>query len=100
MISSSDELLGDKAMTDERVALVTGAGKGIGREIARKLHADGFHVIINYRDSADAAKQLALELHDGLLAIAIAADVTNRHQVDRMKERLLAEFSRIDVLVN
>lgn len=78
-----------------RVALITGGGGGIGREIARRFARDGLRVAVLDRD-AEAARTAAAEL-DGL---ALTADVTEEREVDDAVERTLAHFGRIDILVN
>jgi NAD(P)-dependent dehydrogenase (short-subunit alcohol dehydrogenase family) len=78
-----------------RVGLVTGAGGGIGRAIARRLTREGMAVAVLDRDRA-AAEAAAAEI-DGL---ALAADVTSPEEVSRAVEALLARFQRIDLLVN
>jgi NAD(P)-dependent dehydrogenase (short-subunit alcohol dehydrogenase family) len=78
-----------------RVGLVTGAGGGLGREIARRLAREGVAVAVLDRDRA-AAEAAAAEI-DGL---ALAADVTSPEEVSRAVEAVLARFQRIDVLVN
>ena len=78
-----------------RVGLVTGAGGGLGREIARRLAREGMAVAVLDRDRA-AAGAAAGEI-DGL---ALAADVTSTEEVSRAVEAVLERFQRIDVLVN
>jgi NAD(P)-dependent dehydrogenase (short-subunit alcohol dehydrogenase family) len=78
-----------------RIGLVTGAGGGIGREIARRLAREGMAVAVLDRDRA-AAEEAAAEI-DGL---ALAADVTSPQEVSRAVEAILARFQRVDVLVN
>ena len=78
-----------------RVALVTGAGGGIGREIARRLARDGMAVAVLDRDG-EAARTVAAELG----GLAVTADVTLEDEVGRAVEAALAHFVRIDVLVN
>jgi NAD(P)-dependent dehydrogenase (short-subunit alcohol dehydrogenase family) len=78
-----------------RVGLVTGAGGGLGREIARRLAREGMAVAVLDRDRA-AAEAAAAEI-DGL---PLAADVTSPEDVSRAVEAVLARFHRIDVLVN
>jgi len=78
-----------------RVGLVTGAGGGLGREIARRLARESMAVAVLDRDRA-AAEAAAAEI-DGL---ALAADVTSPEEVSRAVEAVLARFQRIDVLVN
>ena len=79
----------------ERVAIVTGAGQGIGREIARSLHAHGARVVLVDLDG-DAAKAAADEL-DGL---GLACDVTSEEQVKAVVRDTVGQFGRLDVLVN
>ena len=78
-----------------RVGVVTGAGGGIGREIARRLARDGMAVAVLDRDST-ATLAAAAEI-DGL---GVAADVTSPQEVGRAVEAVLARFQKIDVLVN
>src|SRR5262245_55255116 len=78
-----------------RAGLVTGAGDGIGREIARRLAREGMGVAVLDRDGA-AAQTVASEI-DGL---AVTADVTAEDEVSCAVEAVLARFGRIDVLVN
>lgn len=83
------------------VALITGASRGIGAAIARRLSRDGFTVAINYAHSADAAEALVAELIDaGGQAIAIQADVASPGQVQTLFFTLKQRFGRLDVLVN
>jgi glucose 1-dehydrogenase len=82
-------------------ALVTGAGSGIGREIALALGAYGADVVINYVTDDDAAQRVAEEIRGtGNRALALKADVSNEGQVQEMFRRMLAEFGTIDILVN
>jgi 3-oxoacyl-[acyl-carrier protein] reductase len=85
---------------DGRVALVTGASRGIGRGIALELAAAGAAVAINYRRDADAAEEVAAAVRDGGgRAIAIQASVTEQADVDRLADEALAEFGTVDILV-
>jgi 3-oxoacyl-[acyl-carrier protein] reductase len=86
--------------TVPRVALITGASRGIGAAIAREFGRREFHVIVNYRVSADAARKVVAAIESaGGTATPIAADVTDSGQVDAMIETVMKEFGRIDVLV-
>jgi 2-hydroxycyclohexanecarboxyl-CoA dehydrogenase len=81
---------------DGKIAIVTGAGQGIGRAIATKLGADGATVVVTDLDEA-SAKETAAALPN---AVAIRTDVTDRDGVAAMVDRVVHDFGRIDVLVN
>ena len=81
----------------QRVALVTGASRGIGAAIARELSAQGYDVAVHYNRSAEAAQALARELPG---AIALQADMADAQAVEAMVEQVAAHYGRIDVLVN
>jgi 3-oxoacyl-[acyl-carrier protein] reductase len=84
-----------------RVALVTGAGTGIGRAVAERFARAGAKVIVNYRASLNPAEDLVSQiLSAGGTAIAIQADVSNDAEVHAMFARVEREFGRLDVLVN
>jgi 3-oxoacyl-[acyl-carrier protein] reductase len=84
----------------KKIALVTGASRGIGRAIALELAAS-FDVVVNYaqRDADAAAVVAAIEAAGGG-AVAIRADVSRRAEVDAMFGSVDARFGRLDVLVN
>lgn len=85
----------------DKVALVTGGGRGIGRHIALRLADEGADVLVNYASSEVGAEDIAAQIRDkGRRAIAARANIAERADVDAMFERLLAEFGRIDILVN
>lgn len=82
-------------------ALVTGSSRGIGRAIALELAQLGMSVGVNYASRADAAEQLVAEIAaKGGRAIAIKGDVGSSADRVEMIDRMMAEFQRIDVLVN
>ncbi|WP_034214517.1 SDR family NAD(P)-dependent oxidoreductase [Actinoplanes subtropicus] len=83
-------------MNRKQVALVSGAGRGIGAATARELGRLGYHVIVNYLRDAGSA-QLVAEQIDA--AQAMQADVTDEAQVLALVDRVIAEHGRIDVLV-
>lgn len=83
------------------IALVTGASKGIGAAIARKLAHEGFHIIINYRASVEAASEVVSQIvASGGSADIEQADVTNLTAVREMITRIREKHGRLDVLVN
>ena len=85
----------------DKVALVTGGGKRIGKGIAFALAGEGAHVAITYRDSADEARETARELEDyGVRSTAIHADLRQPESIRAAVAKAAAEFGRIDILVN
>jgi 3-oxoacyl-[acyl-carrier protein] reductase len=86
---------------DGKVALVTGSGRNIGRATVLKLAAEGAHVVVNSRTNKAEADTVAQEVRaSGGKALALLADVSKQEQVDSMVSRALAEFGRIDILIN
>ncbi len=81
-----------------RIAVVTGGGTGIGRAIAEMFGREGATVVVNYSRSRDAAEQVARGI--GGRSIAIAADVSKEADVIAMLDRVGMEFGRLDILVN
>ncbi len=84
-------------MNDTRVALVTGANKGIGFQIAKDLADQGFEVLVGSR-SLDAGMRAASEI--GARAHALQLDVTDQESISAAAQRVRDEFGRLDVLVN
>lgn len=82
---------------DNKIAIVTGAGQGIGRGIAEKLAAEGATVVVTDINET-TAKETAEALGGG--ALGIAADVTSRDSVGAMVAQVKSAFGRVDVLVN
>ncbi len=84
-----------------KVAIVTGASRGIGRAIAQELATLGANVVVNYASSSQAAEELVEKITKaGGSAIALQADVSKADQVEALLESVMAKFSRVDILVN
>jgi 3-oxoacyl-[acyl-carrier protein] reductase len=84
-----------------KVAIVTGASKGIGAGIAKAFSAEGAIVVVNYSSSKEGADRVLAEIADvGGNAIAIQASVSNPEEVKRLFSETKAAFGRLDILVN
>jgi pteridine reductase len=85
----------------DKVALVTGAAKRIGRGIAFGLAEEGAHVAITYRDSADEARETVRELEDfGIRAAAVHANLRQPESIQSAVNQIAADFGCLDILVN
>ncbi len=84
------------------VALITGAAKRLGAEIARSLHSAGDNIIVHYRGSGNEAKHLCHELNQRRAdsAISIQADLSDIDALPNLIERSTQQWSRLDILVN
>ncbi len=84
-----------------KVAVVTGASKGIGASIARHLAAEGASVVVNYASSKAGADKVVSEITtQGGKAVAVQADVSKKTDIDRLFAETKKAFGRTDVLVN
>ena len=86
---------------EDKIALVTGAGKGIGSGIALRLAQEGAHVVVNYAPSAQGAEGVAAQIERaGRRALTVKADVSDAAQVQAMVDKTVSTFGRLDILVN
>lgn len=86
---------------ENKVAVVTGASKGIGAAIAKKLAAEGAAVIVNYASAVKDAERVVAEIvsHGGR-AIAMQADVSKTDDIDRLFTETIKQYGTVDILVN
>ncbi len=88
-------------MIEERVAIVTGSGKGIGRGIAQRLAADGMAIVVNYVADESSARDALARVHLAApQAILVQADVSTADGSKRLIDETVKALGRIDVLVN
>jgi acetoacetyl-CoA reductase len=87
---------------EDAVAVVTGAGRGMGSAIAEELGSAGARVVVNYSRSKEPAEEVVERLSDngGGQAVAIGADVSKADEAQKLIEETLERFGRIDILVN
>lgn len=88
-------------MADGRIALVTGAGRGIGRAIALRLAGAGAHVVVNYYVNREAAEKTAAEIESrGVRAHIVQADMKDPAQIRALFDEVKAIFGGLDILVS
>lgn len=102
MMMATESRLKEYLMQDQRkIALVTGASRGIGAAIATRLAADQFDMVVNYGSNAAEADAVVARLRAlGARALAIKADIADPVQVREMFEQVERELGKVDVLVN
>ena len=84
-----------------RIAIVTGASRGIGAAVAERLASDGLTVIVNYSGDVKSAEALTAKIErGGGRALPVKADVSNPKAVREMFDKAAATFGGIDVLIN
>ena len=86
-------------MSERKVALVTGATRGIGKEIALELAKNGFDIAVNYRGTQDENLKKEIESNN-VRCEFVEADVSNFEQCENMIKEAIEKYGRIDVLVN
>ena len=87
-------------MTTEKIALVTGANKGIGLEIVQQLAKAGFRVLLTARDRQRGEEASRKLQQDGLRVEFLQLDVTDETSIDRLAKELVSQIDHLDVLVN
>lgn len=85
----------------DKVAMITGATRGIGKQIALTLANEGYNIVLNYRTENDELKQLKNEIESKKVkCLTVQGDVTNFEDCKQMIESAIKEFGKVDVLVN
>ncbi|QIR37753.1 SDR family oxidoreductase [Tolypothrix sp. PCC 7910] len=85
----------------EKVAIITGASRGIGKAIALKLASNGASVVVNYAGNTAKAEEVVTEItQHGGQALAIQADISQVAEIERLFDQAIAQFGKVDILVN
>lgn len=88
-------------MVNEKVALITGSSRGIGKEIALRLAEKGYHIVVNYARSKSAALKTAKEIEQyGVKTLVVKANVGKPEKVKEMFQQIDETFGRLDIFVN
>ncbi len=88
-------------MEENKTVFVTGASRGIGKEVALKFAENGYNVVINYVSSKTNVEELKSEFESkGVKALVMQADVTDKEAIDNLVKKAIEEFGSIEVLVN
>jgi 3-oxoacyl-[acyl-carrier protein] reductase len=88
-------------MLKDKVAIVTGSSRGVGRAIAEAYGEKGASVVVNYSSSQKAADEVVEKINAmGSRAIAVKADVAKKEEVEKLVQAAIDEFGRVDILVN
>ena len=83
---------------EKQTVLITGAGRGLGSEIAKSFHKQGAKVVINYRNSYKSAQKLSESLGEN--TILIKGDVREKEQISKMNDELISKSIRVDTIVH
>ena len=85
----------------DKVAMITGATRGIGKQIALTLANEGYNIVLNYRTKNDELIQAKNEIESkNVKCLTVQGDVTNFEDCKQMIESAIKEFGKIDVLIN
>lgn len=88
--------------SNEKVVLVTGSSKGIGKALIKQFASIGYNVVINYNNSEREAYELSREVEEDydIKSLVVKCDISNEDEVIEMKKNILKKFDHIDILIN
>lgn len=85
----------------QKVAVVTGAARGLGAFLVKRLVGDGYTIVIHYRSSSDEARKILGDIQEeSSNSIIVSANLANEREVDKMFKEVVAKLGRVDLLVN